>query len=38
MNRNKTAKKRTFFTALASKKSLAKDWLSKDDEKAWKNL
>lgn len=26
------------FTALASEKSLAKDWLSKEDEKAWKNL
>lgn len=25
-------------TALASEKALAKDWLSKDDEKAWKNL
>ncbi len=25
-------------TALASEKVLAKDWLSKDDEKAWKNL
>ena len=26
------------FTAFASEKSLAKDWLSKEDEKAWKNL
>ncbi len=26
------------FTALASEKSLAKDWLSKEDEEAWKNL
>ena len=26
------------FTALASEKSLAKDWNSKEDEKAWKNL
>lgn len=26
------------FTMLASEKSLAKDWLSKEDEKAWKNL
>ncbi len=26
------------FTALVSEKSLAKDWLSKEDEKAWKNL
>ncbi len=26
------------FTALASEKILAKDWLSKEDEKAWKNL
>lgn len=24
--------------AIASEKSLAKDWLSKEDEKAWKNL
>ncbi|MEK6967525.1 MAG: AbrB/MazE/SpoVT family DNA-binding domain-containing protein [Nanoarchaeota archaeon] len=28
----------SFFAALASEKSLAKDWLSKEDEKAWKNL
>ena len=26
------------FTALASEKSLAKDWNSKEDEEAWKNL
>ena len=26
------------FTALASEKTLAKDWLSKEDEEAWKNL
>lgn len=26
------------FTALASEKALAKDWLSKEDEAAWKNL
>ena len=26
------------FTAGASEKSLAKDWLSKEDEEAWKNL
>ena len=26
------------FTALASEKSLAKDWLSKEDEQAWKDL
>jgi len=26
------------FTAYASEKSLAKDWDSKEDEKAWKNL
>lgn len=26
------------FTVLASEKSLAKDWNSKQDEKAWKNL
>ena len=26
------------FTAFASEKSLAKDWLSKEDEEAWKDL
>ena len=26
------------FTAIASEKVLAKDWLSKEDEEAWKNL
>jgi len=26
------------FTAIASEKSLAKDWLSKEDEAAWKDL
>ena len=26
------------FTALASEKSLARDWNSKEDEEAWKNL
>ncbi|MFH1240213.1 MAG: AbrB/MazE/SpoVT family DNA-binding domain-containing protein [Candidatus Diapherotrites archaeon] len=26
------------FTLLASEKSLAKDWLSKEEEKAWKDL
>ncbi|MBI2564398.1 AbrB/MazE/SpoVT family DNA-binding domain-containing protein [Candidatus Woesearchaeota archaeon] len=26
------------FTAFASEKSLAKDWLSEEDEKAWKTL
>ncbi len=26
------------FTVLASEKSLAKDWLSKEDEEAWKDL
>jgi len=26
------------FTALASERALAKDWLSKEDEVAWKNL
>ena len=26
------------FFLLASEKSLAKDWLSKEDEAAWKNL
>ena len=26
------------FTALASEKVLAKDWLNKEDEEAWKDL
>jgi len=26
------------FTTLASEKALAKDWLSKEDEEAWKSL
>jgi len=26
------------FTAIASEKSLAKNWLSKEDEEAWKDL
>ena len=26
------------FTMLASEKSLAKDWLSKEEDEAWKNL
>ena len=26
------------FTLLASEKSLAKDWLSKEEEEAWKDL
>lgn len=26
------------FTALASEKALAKDWLSKEDEEIWKDL
>jgi AbrB family looped-hinge helix DNA binding protein len=26
------------FPALASEKSLAKDWLSKEEDQAWKNL
>lgn len=26
------------FTAIASEKSLAKDWNSKEDDKAWRNL
>lgn len=26
------------FTALASEESLAEDWLSKEDEEAWKGL
>ncbi len=28
----------TFRIMLASEKSLAKDWLSKEDEAAWKDL
>ena len=30
--------KEKLFTALASEKTLAKDWNSKEDEEAWKNL
>jgi hypothetical protein len=26
------------FSAIASEKVLAKDWLSKEDEEAWKDL
>ena len=26
------------FTMLASEKSLAKDWLSKEEDEAWKDL
>lgn len=26
------------FTVMASEKSLAKDWLSREDEEAWKDL
>lgn len=26
------------FTALVSEKSLAKDWLTKEEDEAWKNL
>jgi hypothetical protein len=33
---NKIDKK--MFMVFASEKSLAKDWDSKDDEEAWKNL
>ena len=28
----------SIMTALASEKSLAKDWLSKEEDEAWKNL
>ncbi len=31
-------KKEKNFSALASEKALAKDWLSKEEENAWKNL
>ncbi len=30
--------KEKMFTSFASEKSLAKDWESKEDEEAWKNL
>ena len=30
--------KKTIITTLFSEKSLAKDWLSKEDEEAWKGL
>ncbi len=30
--------KKICFTLLASEKSLAKAWLSKEEDKAWKNL
>ena len=34
----KKKSKKVSFTMLASEKSLAKDWLSKEDEEAWKEL
>jgi len=34
----KQAVNENLFSALASEKSLAKDWLSKEEEKAWKDL
>jgi len=34
----KKKSKKVSFTLLASEKSLAKDWLSKEDEEAWKDL
>jgi hypothetical protein len=37
MKINKIIEER-FSTLLASEKSLAKDWFSKEEEKAWKNL
>jgi len=30
--------KEIFFTALVSEKSLAKDWLSKEEAESWKDL
>jgi hypothetical protein len=30
--------KEGILTALASEKALAKDWLSKEEDEAWKNL
>lgn len=30
--------KGNLFTVLASEKALAKDWLSEEEEEAWKNL
>jgi len=32
------AKEDAILTALASEKSLSKDWLKKEEEEAWKNL
>jgi len=34
----KKKSKEKLFTLLASEKSLAKDWLSKEEEKEWKDL
>ena len=34
----KVAKQKTSETALLSEKALAKDWLSKEEEEAWKDL
>ena len=36
-NKNKIENEK-MFCALASEKSLAKDWNSKEDKKAWKKL
>jgi len=36
-NKNKVEKEK-MFCALASEKSLAKKWNSKEEDKAWKNL
>ena len=38
MKKNKSKIDEKLFTALASEKSLAKEWNSKEEDKAWKNL
>ena len=37
-NLDKIKGKESIFTMLASEKVLKKDWLSKEDEEAWKDL
>ena len=38
MKKNKSKINEKLFTALASEKSLAKNWNSKEEDKAWKKL
>jgi AbrB family looped-hinge helix DNA binding protein len=38
VNRRLDFSKEGMLTALASEKALAKDWLSKEEDEAWKNL